>query len=201
MALTVIAALLLIVSLGAVGARHYPGGSPLALGLVAATPYLLLAAPVGTLLMLLARQWSGLAAGVLVIVLGASTQLWLYTGDDAPADAVTVHVMTSNLRLGEADAQKVVDAVRRHDVDVLMLEELTDVEQQRLQAAGLDQLLPHHASQPSATGSMGTGLWSRYPMTDVDLADGFAFALVTAHVAVPGIAGPVQVVALHAAGP
>jgi endonuclease/exonuclease/phosphatase (EEP) superfamily protein YafD len=171
------------------------------LGTVAATPYVLVVASlVGLVLMLIARQWIGVGASVLVLALAASTQLWLYTADDPPAHAVTLHVMTSNLRLGEADPHSVVDAVRRHSVDVLMLEELTQPEQDALIAAGLDELLPHHSSVPDG-GGYGTGLWSRFPMTDVHHPGQFTFGFVTARLAVPGVARPVQAVALHASGP
>jgi endonuclease/exonuclease/phosphatase (EEP) superfamily protein YafD len=181
--------------------RHYAAGSPLTLGTVAATPYVLLIAPlVGLVLMLIARQWIGVGASVLVLLLAASTQLWLYTSDDPPKDAVTIHVMTSNLRLGEADPHSVVEAVRRHGVDVLMLEELTPGEQDGLVAAGLNDLLPHHSSVPEG-GGFGTGLWSRFPMTDVQHPGRFSFGFVTARLIVPGVARPVQTVALHAAGP
>ena len=201
LALTIGAALLLLMALVAIGLRHHAGGSPLTLGLIAAVPYLLLAAPVALVLLVLARQWIGVAVAVPVLLLAGSTQLWLYTSDDAPANAVRLHVLTANLRLGEADPAAVVNAVRRHHVDVLMVEELTDSEQDGLEHAGLDALLPHHASKPSPTGGYGTGLWSRYPMSAVHLVDEFTFALVTARLAVPGVARPVQAVALHASGP
>jgi endonuclease/exonuclease/phosphatase (EEP) superfamily protein YafD len=198
--LIIVAAVLLAGAVGGCAMRYYAGGRPFTLAIVAATPYVLLAAPVALLLMLLARQWIGLAVAALVTVLAASTQLSLYISDEPPSDAVTVRVMTSNLRLGQADASEVVAAVRRHSVDVLMLEELTAEEEDRLEQAGLDRLLPYHSSKP-LEGGAGTGLWSRYPMTEVAQPDDFTFAFITAQLAVPGVARPVRVVALHAAGP
>ena len=196
-----LAAAALVAALLWVLLRHYAAGNPFLLGVVAATPYVLLLAPVlGLVLMLIARQWIGAGAAVLVLVLAASTQAWLYTADDPPTDAVVIHVMTANLRLGQADAQDLVASVRRHSVDVLMLEELTQEEQDALVGAGLDEVLPHHSSVPQG-GGFGTGLWSRFPMSDVQQPDRFTFGFVTARLAVPGVATPVRAVALHASGP
>jgi endonuclease/exonuclease/phosphatase (EEP) superfamily protein YafD len=198
--LTIVAAVLLAGALIGLALRNTTPTATLMLGLVAATPYVLLAAPFGALLMLIARQWIGLAVAVLVVGLCVSTQLWLYTSADPPAHADRLSVLTANLRLGRASPADVVAAVRRHRVDVLMLEELTPVERQRLVDHGLNDLLPYHASEPRG-GASGTGLWSRFPIRGVQYPAGFAFAVVTAQVDVPGLAAPVTAVALHLAGP
>ena len=191
----------LAAGLGWILLRHYAAGNSLTLGMVAATPYVLIVAPLLALvLMLIARQWIGVGAAVVLLLLGGSTQLWLYTSDDPPAHAVLIHVMTANLRLGEADAADLVASVRRHAVDVLMVEELTLGEQDALHAAGLDDVLRHHSSDPEGAG-YGTGLWSRFPMQDVHQVTQFTFRFVTARLIVPGVARPVQTVALHASGP
>jgi endonuclease/exonuclease/phosphatase (EEP) superfamily protein YafD len=198
--LTVLGAVLVLAGLGGYLVRFHAFGSAMTLGVAAATPYVETAALLGTLLMAVGRQWIGLAAGLVVVALCLSSQLWLFTSDDAPADAVHLSVMTSNLRLGEADATAVVDAVRHNQVDVLMLEELTPDEQQHLVDQGLDDLLPYHRSEPRESAG-GTGLWSRYPLTEVAFPGGFTFALITARVDVPGVAAPVTAIALHMAGP
>ena len=191
----------LVAGLGWILLRYYAAGSSLTLGMVAATPYVLLVAPLlGLVLMLIARQWIGVGAAVVLMLLAGSTQLWLYTADDPPKDAVVIHVMTSNLRLGEADPADLVASVRRHSVDVLMLEELTPGAQDALHAAGLDELLPHHSSDPEG-GGFGTGLWSRFPLRDVHQPTQFTFGFVTARLTVPGVTRPVQAVALHSSGP
>ena len=73
-------------------------------------------------------------------------------------------------------------------------------EQDALGRAGLDTLLPYHASEPRDGGG-GTGLWSRYPLSDEQEPDRFTFAFVAARIQVPDVSGPVQVAALHASGP
>jgi endonuclease/exonuclease/phosphatase (EEP) superfamily protein YafD len=72
------------------------------------------------------------------------------TGDNpAPAaGAERITVMNANLFEGKADAQDLVDAVRREHVDLLVVEEITPDELDRLDAAGLAALLPQRAGQP-----------------------------------------------------
>jgi endonuclease/exonuclease/phosphatase (EEP) superfamily protein YafD len=81
-----------------------------------------------------------------------------------------------------------------------MLEELTEAEQAALGAAGLDKLLPYHVSDPQGA-ALGTGLWSRYPLSEQTKRGDFSFAFVTARVAIPGVAHPPLAVAAHMAGP
>ena len=171
------------------------------LGLVAGSPYLLLAAPLGVLIAVLRRRRVVALIAVVATVLGVVTQARLYTSDDVTGARVrTLSVMTLNLRLGEADPAAVVAAVRRDDVDVLMLQELTTQEQAALQKAGLDRLLPHHVSRPRVAAE-GTGLWSRFPLRDARALPQLTFATVAARVMVPGVALPPTMVALHLAGP
>ena len=56
--------------------------------------------------------------------------------------------MNANLFAGKADAEDVVDAVRREHVDVLVVEEITPDELGRLDAAGLAGLLPNRVGEP-----------------------------------------------------
>ena len=173
---------------------------PRGLKVVAAAPYLMLASIVAVGLLLLARRWIGALLAVALVAVCASTQIRLYVAADPPKDARDVVVMTANLYLGSADPATVVRDVRRHDVDVLMLDELTTQLQDRLIAAGLAELLPHRESLPGDGGS-GMGLWSRYPLADARTVPGFAMALITARIAVPGIAAAPTFVALHMPGP
>jgi endonuclease/exonuclease/phosphatase (EEP) superfamily protein YafD len=199
--LTIAATVLAAVALGALALRYHSTRNPLVLGAIAGTPLLLLAAPVAAVLALVARDWIILAVAVFVGVLGAATQVHLYTADDPPDDGRRLVVMTANLWLGNADTDSLVAAVRRHHIDLLMVQELSAAAEQRLTASGLDDLLPHHRAQTSDVAAAGTGLWSRYPLSDVRFPDQFAFAMVTARVRVPGAARPITAAALHLAGP
>jgi endonuclease/exonuclease/phosphatase (EEP) superfamily protein YafD len=111
-----------------------------------------------------------------------------------------VVVLTANLRLGTASPSALVNTVRDHHVDVLMLEELTPEETAALHEAGLDKLLPYGRIAPRYNAS-GTGLLSRYPISDDRVRRDFPFALVTARVAIPGFSAPPTLIALHMFGP
>lgn len=198
--LSIVAAVLLAVAVVGLVAHFRPPGRSWELGLSAFSPYLMLAAPVAAVLFGVARQWLVLALVLVVVVACAGTQRRLYFAAPAPAGAARLVTMTCNLRLGQASPAAVVRAVRDHRVDLLTLQELTGPEQDRLEQAGLDDVLPYHAAHADQSAA-GTGMWSRYPLSSVDRRTGFAFALVTAKVAVPRVDAPVTVVTLHMAGP
>jgi endonuclease/exonuclease/phosphatase (EEP) superfamily protein YafD len=170
------------------------------LGLAAFSPYLMLSTLLAVVLLAVVRYWIGVAMAIALLVGAGSTQIRLYVAETAPRLGVSVSTMTSNLKLGGGNPQRVVEAVRSDHVAVLMLEELTPQEQVRLIEAGLDQLLPYHVSDPRGEAA-GTGLWSRYPLTDEATRTDFKFAFVSARVAIPGLATPPVVVATHMAGP
>jgi endonuclease/exonuclease/phosphatase family metal-dependent hydrolase len=115
------------------------------------------------------RVVAGVAA--LVVALNAFWLAPLYVSDDPPRDGTRITAMTSNLLYGWADVGYVVDQVRRHNVDVLGLTELTPEAEAALEAAGIDKLLPHHVADP-AERAHGSGLWSRWPLTPAPAWDG-----------------------------
>ncbi len=170
------------------------------LGVVAAAPYLMLCSLVALVLVAIAGNWVSVAGCVVLIMMCVGTQARRYIGADPPTPAIRVSVMTSNLYLGGGSADAVVDAVRGHEVDVLMLEELTPELQDRLTVAGLPALLPYHESRPR-TAASGMGLWSRYPLTDTHVDTDFTHPLISGRVAVPGMASAPTFAALHLAGP
>lgn len=200
--LTAVAIVLLVLALIGLFAHFYTADAAWTLGVVAFAPYLMLASVLAVIMLLIARQWIGVLVAIVVVALCVSTQIRLYKSADLPQSPANVIVMTANLHLGQANARSVVAAVRKHRVDVLMLEELTPLAQQHLVAAGLNRLLPHHASDPGAAAA-GTGLWSRYRLSGVQRRRrrGFLFAFVTARVALPGVRSRPTVAALHMSGP
>ncbi|MGY2875578.1 endonuclease/exonuclease/phosphatase (EEP) superfamily protein YafD [Marmoricola sp. URHA0025 HA25] len=99
-------------------------------------------------------------AGVLV---HAALLVPAYAGQHA-SGRPDVTVMTSNLRLGQADAADVVRIARESGAGVVVLEEVT--EDEYLALAGLRQELPYVAGLPEP-GAFGTVVLSRYPLQDV----------------------------------
>ena len=74
------------------------------------------------------------------------------------ADAQPVVVMTSNLLRGRADGAELMDQVRDHEVDLLVVSEITSSSLAELEKAGLRGVLPYREGNPGAddtvTGTM-----------------------------------------------
>ena len=104
--------------------------------------------------------------------------------------------MTSNLYGAGADAAAVVELVRRHDVDVLLLQQLIPAKVEQFQAAGLEDLLPYMVSLVPA-GSSGAGIYSRHPLRDAGRWPGFASEQVQGRLDLPGPGADPLVVSVH----
>ena len=106
-----------------------------------------------------------------------------------------LQVLTLNVRGGSADPAAVVRAVERHQVDVLVMEELTPGMVHRLADAGLDTLLPHCHLGPRP-GPHGTGLWARWPLAPLPPVPGLVSAAPRARIQ-PVDGCPVTVTGVH----
>ncbi|MGW6422606.1 endonuclease/exonuclease/phosphatase family protein [Nocardia sp. NPDC055053] len=185
---------------GAVGvALHYTGwpAEPLVLA-TSGAPYLMIGAIVGAVGFAATRQWIATGVAVVVAAVGVATQAPLYIADGGGAGH-PVTVMQANLLFDGADPSALVEVVRSRDVAVLTVNELTRAAVTDLGAAGLDQLLPYRYLAPGQTAS-GTGIWSRYPLSDTVEYDGYVLNQISATATVPEI-GPVSVYAFHPVPP
>lgn len=98
-------------------------------------------------------------------------------------------VMTLNCRFGRANAEKIVAAVKQHDVAVLALQELTYDLVESLHEAGLNELLPYcQLGEAKETDNGGfNGVWIRVEPSDM--------SPVTAEIPasdVPGVSFPID---------
>ena len=146
------------------------------------------------------RQW--LAAAVALVAAGALTVAVLprTLSGKSPATGVRLQVMTSNMLLGGADPQTVVELVREHDIDVLALQEFSPATEAGLKAAGLEELLPY-SSLGAEAGASGSGLYSRFPITDPGVSrNGGGFNQAYGTITPPG-AQPLLVESAHPAAP
>jgi endonuclease/exonuclease/phosphatase (EEP) superfamily protein YafD len=161
----------------------------------------MLGAPLAALAFGLGRNSGAAVLALAVTVACGWGQAPAFTASAQPPPGnPAVIVMSANLRLGHADPDAVVAAVARHHVDVLMLQELTPSAVTGLTDAGLDRLLPYHVVDARQSAA-GTGLWSRYPLTDVAKRSDYTFALVTAELVIPGSSLRPAVAATHMPGP
>ncbi|MFB9903567.1 endonuclease/exonuclease/phosphatase family protein [Allokutzneria oryzae] len=130
-------------------------------------------ASVGTVIVLpavlaLRVRWMTVVAAVLVAV----QAFWLAprfvaNGAEIAADAPRLRVATSNSLQGRVDPKALVELVRAQRVDVLAVQELRATGVQRLDEAGLRELMPYRELHPE----IDTSIYSRLPLTAGGLVD------------------------------
>ncbi|WP_373861804.1 endonuclease/exonuclease/phosphatase family protein [Micromonospora noduli] len=170
---------------------------------LAFTPYVAGASVLVLALALALRRWwpAALAALAAVALLGTVTPRALASPQPAAAGP-TVRLLTANLLAGAGNAETLVELVRRHQVDVLTVQEFTPDAQAALDRLGLDTLLPHRQLN-AEIGTAGSGLYSRWPLTDGGVRrnlEGWGFSQAYATVSVPG-GPPVRVESAHPSAP
>ncbi|MGK2904571.1 MAG: endonuclease/exonuclease/phosphatase family protein [Mycobacterium sp.] len=181
-------------------ARYLPIGNHPVLVLAALAPYLMLGAPVAVLIFLVARRWIPAAVALTLTGALALTQAPLFVADRAPeGDGVGFRVMSANIFLGLVDPQPFVElAIAR--ADVLSVQELTPDAVRLFGAAGLDEAFPYRIIDPRP-GASGTGVWSRFPITESRSIPGQLNATTVARIRVPGAEGDQTVFSVHPPGP
>jgi endonuclease/exonuclease/phosphatase (EEP) superfamily protein YafD len=141
---------------------------------------------------------AGLVAGLGLHVWWLSPQ---FVGDTpaAAADATPLVIMNANLYAGGADVAEVVEVAAENDVDVLILEEITFGGLERMEAAGLADLLPYRIGSPNGAVD-GTMVFSRQPLGEPARLDTL-FQSWQVEVGESGSAGSVQLLAVHPQAP
>lgn len=159
--------------------------SELGVTAVVLAPYAAFAAVVAEIGLLSLRRSRSAMSGALMVALVAAAQLPAFIPARRPPSDMGLTVMTSNIRLGLADPDAVVALVALHQVDVLAIQELTGPAVSRLHKSGLDRLMPYRVISPREAGA-GVGIWSRLPLTDTAVLDGFGFDPLRAQLNVSG---------------
>jgi endonuclease/exonuclease/phosphatase family metal-dependent hydrolase len=201
-------ALLVLPTLPVTTARVLTGDSLMWVILRACTPVAIVSYAVAVMI-LVALPWGlrGSARSIALSALALVTSLlllhvWWFVRpslSDAPGSASddTFTVMTANLHIGRADPDDVLDAVDRHGVDVLVLEEITPSALLELDRAGLDRRLVHRAGapQPDRDGIM---IFTNEPLRDLTeintSSPGFGVEMTTRR-------GPLRILAVHPTAP
>ena len=156
---------------------------------------LLWAAPLAVVLFALARRWYLLGPSGVILMLAVLTQAPLYIGGSSSDTGAGITVLQANLRVGSADPNHLTATVAARHVDVLMTEELTPTERDRLVAAGISRELPYRFDV-AFDGGGGLAIWSRLPLTDEDNYPGFDLGVLRASLHVSA-ARTVTVFAVH----
>ncbi len=137
------------------------------------------------LLLGITRHWIGFGVALAVAAVATLSQGPLYVANSSvTASGPELTVMQANIWLGNADADSLVRQIRDRDVDVLTTNELTPEAVDRLVAAGIESTLPFSFLMPGSGGE-GTGIWSRYPLTDKVHHSEFVLSALSARVELP----------------
>jgi endonuclease/exonuclease/phosphatase family metal-dependent hydrolase len=146
------------------GADRLPAiGAPAAVVL----PFTPQAAAAGWLSALILRD--NPAAGVTAAaaaVLTAAVGPRAFPRRQPPASGPVLRVLTANLLIGRAEAEPVVELVRRTGADVLLAQELSTAAADRLARAGLEELLPQVARAIPAHAPCGNAIYARHPLSE-----------------------------------
>jgi endonuclease/exonuclease/phosphatase family metal-dependent hydrolase len=171
---------------------------------VAWTPFVVPVAAVMAIAAAVARRWGALACAALatVLLLVAIVPRVVGGGHDAEgADGPELRVLSTNVKLGLADPEAVVNLVAENEIDVLCVQELTPEMLAGLERAGLFDLLPHRVLAPGAS-SHGSAILAAYPLRELQGVEppGYPFVMPRADIAVPGAAS-VEAVSVHPVPP
>ena len=141
----------------------------------------------------------GLVSALVVLVVAVAL-VRPYPHGNGPADLAgpRLTVMTQNLLYGQADPDVVIAGVREARPDVLVTTELSKYAVERLDDAGLRELMPYRYLLQDY-GADGTGLYSTHPLTDPVEITGTRFRAAQARIVLDG--HPVTVVAAHPVTP
>ncbi|GJF12398.1 hypothetical protein NGTWS0302_02840 [Mycolicibacterium cyprinidarum] len=199
-ALYIVACIAFLVASVGLAVRFIPVTNHTVLISAALSPYLMVSAGLSAALLLLARQWWTASAALILVAVAVFVQLPLFIGSNkAPANSVSLRVLTANLYEGSADPKALV-AIARDRADLLVLEELTPELAGSLSDHGLDTDFPYSAldARPEAAG---VGIWSRYPVVKSRFIAGYQLGMVSAVIRPPDVAFDAVVLAVHLTGP
>ncbi len=167
---------------------------------LALTPYVVPAAVGLTVVAsVLRRRGVAVLSAVLAVALAVPLVPRVLADSQPEAGGEVLRVAALNLYFGGADPEAVVELVREHRIDVLTLLEFDESAYSALEDAGLRSALPHLVAYPAGAG-VGSGIASRYPLEELDLAGPSLFAQPSARMRLPG-GTVVEVVAVHALPP
>jgi len=168
--------------------------------LLSFTPQVAAAAPWAALgLRLAKRRGPAATATIAAAALGVVVRPRGIPRPQPAARGPVLRVLTLNLLHGQADPGAVVARVRAARADVLFVQELTKDAATRLKQAGLDDLMPH-ARLELRRGSLGSGIYARFPLSEGPAVAPIRAAQPTALAELPG-GKAVELVCVHPAAP
>jgi endonuclease/exonuclease/phosphatase (EEP) superfamily protein YafD len=150
--------------------------------------------------LLLRRRAVAVVALVVAVLLVAAVAPRAFDGPRvAEAGGPSLTVLTANLRYGNGDPEALMALAEHSGADLVSLQELPPEEALRIDAAGGRRLFRYRVLD-TRPGAQGTGLLSRYPLTEPARPQGLRMAMPEATLRIPG-APPIRVKAVHPVAP
>ncbi|MFD8564048.1 endonuclease/exonuclease/phosphatase family protein [Streptosporangium canum] len=163
------------------------------------TPYVAAGSLLPVVLAALARNRAVTAVALVTAAALGSSVLPRAIGSSETA-GTPLRVLTLNMLFGGAEPETVTALVRRLRPDVLSTQELTPEMVEKLDAAGLRELLPHRLLAPEP-GASGSGLYARYPLEPLEgMFRPVGHNMPAATITLPGVK-PVEIVDVHPYAP
>jgi endonuclease/exonuclease/phosphatase (EEP) superfamily protein YafD len=193
-AISVVAASISILAVGATSAVHVPDG-PLALVAVLLSHMLLGAAALALLAVLLERgRWAAMAAVLVLALFGVRLSPEWLSLPPAAGTEPEVTVLSWNLEVGSRAPSTMADVILEHDADIVALQEVTPEAADALEAtAAISARYPYRIFVPDPS-VLGMAVLSAYPIIDsaaiaippmlevtVELGDGRTLRVLDAH--------------------
>lgn len=182
------------------GADRVRAAQSAAVPLISFTPQVAQAAPWAALgLRLAGRRGPAAVVSLAAAGLGLLVRPRRITRPQPEARGPRLRVLTLNLFVGRADADAVVALARQAAADVLFVQELTDDAVTRLKQAGLEDLLPNPQLDLRG-GPRGSGIYTRFPLSDGPFVPVAHAAQPTALLTLPG-GQTVDLICVHPCAP
>ena len=155
-----------LLGLVAVGAlRWYDSTAYVVVVLQTAGPFVVIGLGLLAVATLVLRRWWMVGPVVVALVVAATVAAPAFRATSSPKADRDLTVMSANVWIGSANAGQLMDAVRFHSVDVLVLTEATQAFLRRLDAKGAADYFSQRQGVARASTSTGTMVLSRYPLS------------------------------------
>jgi endonuclease/exonuclease/phosphatase (EEP) superfamily protein YafD len=157
---------LVLLVLAAVGAlRWLDSTAYLVVVLQTAGPFVLIGLGLLLAATLVLRRWVMAIPVAVALAVAVAVAAPAFRASTSPKVEPDLTVMSANVWVGAANANQLMDAVRFHSVDVLVLVEATPALLQRLDGEGAGDYFTHREGAARPSTYSGTMVLSRYPLS------------------------------------
>lgn len=161
-----VAIAVVLVVLVAVGALRWVDSTAYVIVVLQTTgPFVVVGLGLLTVATLLLRRWRMLTPVAVALAVAATVAAPAFQASTTPKADRDLTVMTANVWIGSANADQLMDAVRYHSVDVLVLTEATPAMLRRLDEAGASDYFNRREGVARTGTFTGTMVLSRYPVS------------------------------------